>query len=140
MLAYFTDLPVESYAVQEHQTEAPVEEEAAAEDLGWVVSEQTSPKRSAPPAKDIDSEETAESAREHRIELLTTLSAYLGRIRLLRQAEAKLSTTKAMMGKGASKKVRESAYVEDESRPEDRNGERKRFQGKLFKWKSERKK
>jgi len=42
------------------------------------------------------------------------------------------------MGKGAARKVREAGFVQDENAPEDRNGERKRFEGKLWKWKLER--
>jgi len=44
-----------------------------------------------------------------------------------------------MMGKGAVKKVREAKRVDDDKAPEDRNGERKRHEGKMWKWKIERK-
>lgn len=76
--------------------------------------------------------------QEYRVSLLTSLSAYLGRIRLLRQAESKLETTKALMGRGAAKKIREAGFVDDENAPEDRNGERKRYEEKMWKWKLER--
>ncbi len=78
------------------------------------------------------------SLQEHRLSLLASLSAHLGRVRLLRQAESKLEATKGLMGKGAARKVREAGFVQDENAPEDRNGERKRFEGKLWKWKLER--
>ena len=57
----------------------------------------------------------------------------------LRIAAAKLETTKGMMGKGAARKVRENGWVEDENAPEDRNGDKKRWEGKMWKWKLERK-
>jgi U3 small nucleolar RNA-associated protein 11 len=76
--------------------------------------------------------------QDNRITLLTSLSAHLARLRLLRQAEAKLQATKGLMGKGAATKVREAGFVEDASQPEDRNGDRKRFEGKVWKWKLER--
>jgi U3 small nucleolar RNA-associated protein 11 len=44
-----------------------------------------------------------------------------------------------MMGKGAPRKVRENGWAEDENAPEDRNGEKKRWEGKMWKWKLERK-
>ena len=44
-----------------------------------------------------------------------------------------------MMGKGAARKVRENGWVEDENAPEDRNGDKKRWEGKMWKWKLERK-
>ena len=78
--------------------------------------------------------------QQHRLSLLTSLSGYLGRVRLLRQAESKLQTTKSLMGKGSARKAREARFVEDENAPEDRNGEKKRFEGKLWKWKLERRK
>jgi U3 small nucleolar RNA-associated protein 11 len=43
-----------------------------------------------------------------------------------------------LMGKGGARKVRQAGMVEDESMPEDRNGERKRFEDKAWKWKLER--
>lgn len=51
-----------------------------------------------------------------------------------------METTKAMMGKGAVQKVKEAGWVEDDTQKEDRNGERRRFEVKKFKWKMERKK
>lgn len=43
------------------------------------------------------------------------------------------------MGKGgAARKVREAGFVEDETAAEDRNGDRKRWETKQFKWKLER--
>lgn len=75
------------------------------------------------------------------MELLSRLSGLLGRVRTLRQVETRLETQKSLMGKGgAALKVREAGFVEDENAAEDRNGERKRWQGKQFKWKLERKK
>lgn len=74
------------------------------------------------------------------MELLARLSALLSRVRLLRQAEIRLETQKGLMGKGAARRVRDAGFVEDEKAPEDRNGERKRWQGKQWKWKLERRK
>jgi U3 small nucleolar RNA-associated protein 11 len=61
-------------------------------------------------------------------------------VKQLRIAASKLETTKGMMGKGAPRKVRENGWVEDENAPEDRNGEKRRWEGKMWKWKLERKK
>lgn len=74
------------------------------------------------------------------MEQLGRLSALLGRVRLLRQAETRLETTKGLMGKGAARKIREAGFVDDESVKEDRNGDKKTFQGKQWKWKLERRK
>jgi len=74
------------------------------------------------------------------MEQLGRLSALLGRVRLLRQAEARLETTKGLMGKGAARKIREAGFVEDDNAKEDRNGEKKAFLGKQWKWKLERRK
>lgn len=74
------------------------------------------------------------------MELLARLSALLGRVRKLREAESRLETQKGLMGKGAARRVRDAGFVEDENAPEDRNGERKRWQGKQWKWKLERRK
>ncbi|WVQ73937.1 hypothetical protein IAR50_003518 [Cryptococcus sp. DSM 104548] len=124
----------------EEEVEGETEE---AVDLGWEDPQPSKKRKSRAPAPDkveIDEEAAAAASREHRLDLLSSLSAHLNRLKLLRQAEAKLETTKGMMGKGAARKVREQGYVEDESQPEDRNGERKRWQGKVWKWKTERRK
>ncbi|TYJ58731.1 hypothetical protein B9479_000567 [Cryptococcus floricola] len=110
-------------------------------DLGWEDPQPSKKRRSKAPAPEvveIDEEAAAAASREHRLDLLSSLSAHLNRLKLLRQAESKLETTKGMMGKGAAQKVREQGYVEDESQPEDRNGERKKWQGKIWKWKTQR--
>lgn len=111
---------------------APIEEVF---DLGWA--EPTTSKRKVKPAStpvtpdfDVD--------REHRLDQLTELSALLSRVKQLRVAATKLETTKGMMGKGAARKVREAGWVEDENAPEDRNGDKKRYEGKMWKWKLER--
>lgn len=44
------------------------------------------------------------------------------------------------MGKGAARMIREAGFVDDESVKEDRNGDKKTFQGKQWKWKLERRK
>ncbi|ORX35706.1 small-subunit processome [Kockovaella imperatae] len=108
-------------------------------DLGWVND---TPKQKTKPQKEptVDPEPNAEEeARAHRMSLLTSLSAHLNRIKQLRQAEQKLQATKSLMGKGAARKVRNAGWVEDDSQHEDRNGERKRWEGKVWKWKLERK-
>lgn len=74
------------------------------------------------------------------MEQLGRLSALLGRVRILRQTEARLETTKGLMGKGAARKVREAGFVDDANAAEDRNGEKRTFQGKQWKWKLERRK
>ncbi|WRT66573.1 uncharacterized protein IL334_003532 [Kwoniella shivajii] len=109
-------------------------------DLGWSEPSSSKKKKekAITPVPVIDEEAVAEEAREHRMELLTLLSAYLARLKLLRQAESKLETTKGLMGKGAATKIRESQYVEDETVPENKNGERTRLVGKMWKWKLER--
>ncbi|WWC89114.1 uncharacterized protein L201_004032 [Kwoniella dendrophila CBS 6074] len=124
-----------------------IEDDAIADeevvDLGWAEPIQLKKKNKQKVIElikaDIDEETIAEQAREHRMENLTLLSAYLGRIKLLRQAESKLEMTKGLMGKGGSaKKIRESGFVEDDTAPENKNGERTRLQSKLWKWKLER--
>lgn len=74
------------------------------------------------------------------MELLGKLSGLLGRVRVLRQAEGRMETTKGLMGKGAARRVRDAGFVEDETVAEDRNGDRKRFEGKQWKFKLERRK
>jgi len=39
---------------------------------------------------------------------------------------------------GRAIKVREAGWVDDDTQEEDRNGEKKRFENKLWKWKLER--
>lgn len=128
--------------------------------MGWDTPEPKKAARRKPTADESPAEEeiSEEDARvrpnvqssfalisrlmkqAHRLEQLTKLSALLSRVRLLRQAESRLETTKALMGKGAVRKVREAGWVEDETQKEDRNGERRRFESKMWKWKLERKK
>lgn len=123
------------------------------DDLGWTDQEAVRPSR---PPSQARAEESAleDEARvsvcppdpvtrlkpeqQTRLDLLTTLSAVLGRLKMLRQAESKLLMTKGLMGKGAARKIRGNDYVDDSSAPEDKNGDRKSFQSRLFKWKLER--
>ncbi|WVQ99626.1 hypothetical protein IAU59_006763 [Kwoniella sp. CBS 9459] len=130
-----------SYGRTDTQVAAEEEPEEAAVDLGWEEPVQSKKKKAkAPePVQIVGDEQAAEEAREHRMELLTSLSAYLGRLKLLRQAESKLLTTKGLMGKGGSaRKVREAQFVQDDNAPENKNGERTRLEGKMWKWKLER--
>lgn len=103
-------------------------------DLGWAdpAPSKRKAKATAKPVveKDVD--------RTHRLDQLIELSALLSRVKQLRVAAHKLEVTKGMMGKGAARKVREAGFVEDESVAEDRNGDRKRWEGKMWKWKLER--
>jgi len=115
-------------------TEAPEE----TVDLGWAEPKASSSKPKKPLAT-LTAETGADTDRTHRLDLLTELSALLGRVKQLRIAAHKLETTKGMMGKGAPRKVRENGWVEDENVPEDRNGDKKRWEGKMWKWKLERK-
>ena len=78
--------------------------------------------------------------KQHRIDLLSQLSGLLARLRLLREAEGKLENTKRLMGKGGARKVRKEGWVEDGEAPEDRDGERKRWDKAIWKWKLERRK
>ena len=103
-------------------------------DLGWAESSSSKPRpKKVPPPPEKDDDD-----RTLRLDQLTELSALLSRVKQLRTAAAKLETTKGMMGKGAARKVQQSGWVEDETAPEDRNGEKKRWQGKMWKWKLER--
>jgi U3 small nucleolar RNA-associated protein 11 len=43
------------------------------------------------------------------------------------------------MGKGGARKVKQHGWVEDPNAKEDKNGETRRWEGKAFKWKAERK-
>lgn len=136
-----TDGLVDSYGADAGPTTA-VEAEEEAVDLGWLTPE---PKRKRgakkAPAPAVAAETVSEEdARAFRMEQLGTLSALLGRVRALRTAEARLEGTKNRMGKGAARKIKEAGWVEDESVKEDRNGDRKRWEGKQWKWKLERRK
>ncbi|WWC61971.1 uncharacterized protein I303_104557 [Kwoniella dejecticola CBS 10117] len=135
----------ESSGTQADNSDIRKEEETI--DLGWAepISSKKKGKSKAIQNQSTlvdveeDADELAEEARENRMEHLTLLSAYLARLKLLRQAESKLEITKGLMGKGGvAKRVREDRYVEDENAPEDENGEKKRFEGKMWKWKLER--
>ncbi|WWC70004.1 uncharacterized protein I206_103948 [Kwoniella pini CBS 10737] len=111
-------------------------------DLGWTepISSKKKGKEKAvlKTNSEVNVDELAEEARENRMENLILLSSYLSRLKLLRQAENKLEITKSLMGKGSAKKIREDQFIEDDTAPEDENGDRKRFQSKLWKWKLER--
>ncbi|RSH83567.1 uncharacterized protein EHS24_007255 [Apiotrichum porosum] len=125
----------------DNETEETAEAEEAV-DLGWLAPEAPKKRRKAkaptpPPAAP---EDTTDEAREYRMELLGKLSGLLGRVRVLRQAEGRMETTKGLMGKGAARRVRDAGFVEDETVAEDRNGDRKRFEGKQWKFKLERRK
>ncbi|KAE8538544.1 hypothetical protein D1P53_004905 [Cryptococcus gattii VGV] len=125
----------------EEEEQQKLEEEQV--DLGWEEPQPVKKRKAKtvePTKEEFNEEAAAEEAREYRLQLLSDLSGHLNRLKLLRQAEAKLETTKGLMGKGAVKKVREHGWVEDESQPEDRNGDRKKWQGKIWKWKMERRK
>ncbi|KAK4688095.1 U3 small nucleolar RNA-associated protein 11, partial [Tremellales sp. Uapishka_1] len=120
----------------------PVEEEEAAADLGWVLPAQVSKRKKSKKVELVpevaDEEGLLSEAREHRMTLLTELSALLSRLKLLRQAESRLEVTKNLMGKGGARKIKEAGWVEDDSQKEDRNGERRRFEGKVWKFSAER--
>ncbi|CDO75489.1 hypothetical protein BN946_scf184935.g25 [Trametes cinnabarina] len=123
-------------------------------DLGWKVPEQSKRKRRKSKASaeeeetemNIASVETAEQAKEHRTRLLKELSARLVRDRQLRYAERELEMQKALMGKGASRKLRgvervdaeEDADDEDEDRPPKKVDE-KTWKPRVYKWRLERK-
>ncbi|OCF74270.1 U3 small nucleolar RNA-associated protein 11 [Kwoniella mangroviensis CBS 8886] len=119
----------------EEQNDEPI-------DLGWheppISQKRKNKQKVIEPVEEVDEELIAEEAKSHRIELLTLLSAYLNRLKLLRQAEHKLETTKSLLGKGSARKIRDTQWVDDESQPESKNGERKRLEGKMWKWKLER--
>lgn len=74
------------------------------------------------------------------MERINRLSGLMRRVRVLREAESHLEKTKNLMGKGSSRKIRDAGFVEDENAAEDRNGEKKTFQSKQWKWKLERRK
>lgn len=154
------DIIVENY-VNESEEEKQQEAEEEQVDLGWEEPQPVKKRKSKAvelTKEEFDEEAAVEEARvrsyiyiyicllltilskEYRLQLLSDLSAHLNRLKLLRQAESKLETTKGLMGRGAAKKVREHGWVEDESQPEDRNGDRKKWQGKIWKWKMERRK
>ncbi|OXG89591.1 U3 small nucleolar RNA-associated protein 11 [Cryptococcus neoformans A2-102-5] len=129
--------------VNESEEEKQQEAEEEQVDLGWEEPQPVKKRKSKAvelTKEEFDEEAAVEEAREYRLQLLSDLSAHLNRLKLLRQAESKLETTKGLMGRSAAKKVREHGWVEDESQPEDRNGDRKKWQGKIWKWKMERRK
>ncbi|KAI0361469.1 small-subunit processome [Trametes cingulata] len=123
-------------------------------DLGWKVPEQTKRKRrkskvSAEEEETVVEEasiKTAEEAKEHRTRLLKELSARLVRDRQLRYAERELEMQRALMGKGASRKLRGVEKVdedgdeddEDEDRPPKKVDE-KTWKPRVYKWRLERK-
>lgn len=146
-----TDLVVATYQEDGEASEEADEPEQVV-DLGWEEPQEIKrkkPTRPPPTTSAVDEDEArvghpsrigvaCSSSQQYRLELLTSLSAHLARIRLLRQAESKLAATKGLMGKGAARKVRDQGYVEDETQPENRNGDRQKWQEKIWKWKLER--
>lgn len=119
---------------EEATASAEAVEEAV--DLGWAEPTSSKRKIKATPTKPTVDDQ--DSDRTHRLDQLIELSALLSRVKQLRVAAHKLEVTKGMMGKGAARKVREAGFVEDENVPEDRNGDKKRWEGKMWKWKLER--
>ncbi|KAJ8495639.1 hypothetical protein ONZ51_g1565 [Trametes cubensis] len=123
-------------------------------DLGWKVPEQSKRKRRKSKASTEEEEtaldeasvETAEQAKEHRKRLLKELSARLVRDRHLRYAERELEMQKALMGKGASRKLRGVEKVEGDDDDEDDDEDRppkkvdeKTWKPRVYKWRVERK-
>ncbi|OSD03204.1 small-subunit processome [Trametes coccinea BRFM310] len=123
-------------------------------DLGWKVPEQSKRKRRKSKASaegeetemDVASIETAEQAKEHRTRLLKELSARLVRDRQLRYAERELEMQKALMGKGASRKLRGVERVDAEEDEDDDDEDRplkkvdeKTWKPRVYKWRVERK-
>ncbi|BEJ13813.1 hypothetical protein CspHIS471_0309870 [Cutaneotrichosporon sp. HIS471] len=130
----------EGYGADDEQAvQAATEEEAV--DLGWLEPEPAKKYKSTNESRAEAVEEvTEEDARIHRLEMLAELSALLGRVRTLRDVETRIAKQKGLMGKGSARRVREAGYVEDANAKEDRNGDRKKWQEKMWKWKLERKK
>ncbi|KAI0639541.1 small-subunit processome [Trametes polyzona] len=122
-------------------------------DLGWKVPEQSKRKRRKSKASAEEQEtareeasiQTAEQAKEHRTRLLKELSARLVRDRQLRYAERELEMQRALMGKGASRKLagvervdQEGDEDEEEDRPPKKVDE-KTWKPRVYKWRIERK-
>ena len=85
--------------------------------------------------------------QEHRTRLLKELSARLFRDRQLRYAERELEMQKALMGKGASRKLSGVEKVddegdddeEDEDAPRPKKVDEKTWKPRVYKWRVERK-
>ncbi|KAI0778318.1 u3 small nucleolar RNA-associated protein 11 [Trametes elegans] len=120
-------------------------------DLGWKVPEQVKRKRrkskaGADEGAALDQAiETAEEAKAHRTRLLKELSARLVRDRHLRYAERELEMQRALMAKGASRKIAgveklgdDGDDSEDEDRP-SKKGDEKTWKPRVYKWRVERK-
>ncbi|KAI0375131.1 small-subunit processome [Pilatotrama ljubarskyi] len=123
-------------------------------DMGWKVPEQTKRKRRKSKASAEEEEtaldeasiQTAEQAKEHRTRLLKELSARLVRDRQLRYAERELEMQRALMGKGASRKLRGVEKVEEDGDEDDEDEDRppkkvdeKTWKPRVYKWRLERK-
>ncbi|KAI0669767.1 u3 small nucleolar RNA-associated protein 11 [Trametes maxima] len=123
-------------------------------DLGWKVPEPAKRQRrkskvnaeEKEAALDDDaSTQTAEQAKEHRTRLLKELSARLVRDRHLRYAEREMEMQRALMSKGASRKVQGVERMEedgDDDSEEDRPAKKvdeKTWKPRVYKWRVERK-
>ncbi|KAI0651984.1 small-subunit processome [Trametes meyenii] len=122
-------------------------------DLGWKVPEQTKRQRrkskhnaeEQETTSDDASLQTAEQAKEHRTRLLKELSARLVRDRHLRYAEREMEMQRALMSKGASRKLQGVERMdEDEDGDEDEDKSAKKVDEKtwkprVYKWRVERK-
>lgn len=129
-----------------------VEEDDA--DLGWkLLDDSGNHKRKKGKAR-ADAESAAAAAEEKRQEeatdrrtrLLKELAARLNRDRLLRYTERELQMQKALMGKGAAKKLQGVERVDDDNDEDEEDEERrpkkvdeKLWKPRVYKWRVERK-
>ena len=146
----------------------PANQDAGDEDLGWKVVE---PKRKKKKARSLSNAATSDpeddwedddlspssygsSASERRRQLLKELSARLHRDMQLRYAAREFELQRAMMGKGATKKIAASEKVKEDDSDDDedaldaRKGRKKdrpkivdeaTYKPRVYKWKLERK-
>jgi U3 small nucleolar RNA-associated protein 11 len=86
------------------------------------------------------------AARKHRLSLLRSLRAHLVRDAQLAATEREMALQRALMGKGAAKKLENAKRVEvendeegdDDEEADERGGTKGEWRARRFKWKAER--
>ncbi|KAI8990559.1 small-subunit processome [Trametes punicea] len=122
-------------------------------DLGWKKPEQPRRKRRKSESnveEEMETDgatiQTADEAKKHRTRLLKELSARLVRDLQLRYAERELEMQRALMGKGASRKLKGVERVDEDGNEDDEDEDRPRrkvdektWKPRVYKWRIERK-
>ena len=96
----------------------------------------------------LDSEARKLAAKKHRLLLLRTLQSHLTRDSSLSAVEKEMALQRALMGKGAKKRLakggkeveQEGDGEGDDEEDDARGGKKGEWKGRSFKWKAERRK